>query len=939
MSSMSGGSTGLKRCHASSSASLHASPDMKKDFKTYSTRQSNKLFISVVKKLSADQKNDIIRAGFGDVLELCCTFTPKVLVCWIISHFDATSNFFTFSNGASFSINAIAVHQILGLPIGGRKIDCKSTVDASLFFKQETKCAADTPTIKELVSLITPELSGASFVRIFLLFTFATFLCPTTHRQASPRYFPPLLNVDEISSYDWSLFVSDWLLDYTKRYLHKLAEGKSSALGGCTFLLVVLYLEFLKTPKDVLGHGFPRLKFWSSDVVTYVLNLDCFHGCPPSFGRLPVKDFYGSHVQKDQPSFEKLNEDEFFNTSELRESTRRKINNLSDKFIKSVFETIRPVISAYATDYIRILKEDQFHSSVSKQPVFQISPLVCANYFNTDGENSDLPFDNFSESDDDDLVSLKKFSHSQTFVNVQSDQLEHNKKKDQSVQTDSLLPVISQFFTPVIDDSLSQDSIVLEPFLHILSRMQSLSVSQPSLDLNLSYPFQCFEEYMMNFVQPIKVAASLPEETGPLETITSLFTEDSLSIVQSSPEKHFDTSFLDQSAAISHVISPSSSDKPMSLNERFKSTHSNINMAVVPTGTCFVDPHSSFDLITADCDMCVSSEANPNVLSNLNVDAFEIDPSLAQAYVECAIAVENQYEERRLQQVNCGFVNSRSLLDQQYDDKSVVHAKSSAKVPSIPIVFATEAEKSLFDKITCTVLKDAPSEHIFQIDNTWVDRRTLALSMRPGGWLNKFVMDAFCKMFNSEQEHRFKFGDNNAAQIANYFFLRKTVDLLMNPMLIHNDYCDEFRLHKLGIILDKVDYVYIPCSLNNQWFLIVANFLNKSFDVLSPEYGSGSCHKLINTIIYNFRCLFVSAFRRCARFNIRDFEPRYLVVPKQQFRYDSGIFILRFLQTFDGEEVQNFSNVDLLALRQKLLFQLLTFDGNKFKSKVIPLLS
>ncbi|KAL6594299.1 hypothetical protein ACP70R_048492 [Stipagrostis hirtigluma subsp. patula] len=790
MSSMSGGSTGLKRCHASSSASLHASPDMKKDFKTYSTRQSNKLFISVVKKLSADQKDDIIRAGFGDVLELCCTFTPK----------------------------------ILGLPIGGKKIDCKSTVEASLFFKQETKCAADTPTIKELVSLITPELSGASFVRIFLLFTFATFLCPTTHRQASPRYFPPLLNVDEISSYDWSLFVSDWLLDYTKRYLHKLADGKSSALGGCTFLLVVLYLEFLKTPKDVLGHGFPRLKFWSSDVVTYVLNLDCFHGCPPSFGRLPVKDFYGSHVQKGQPSSEKLNEDEFFNTSELRES---KENNLSDKFIKSVFETIRPVVSAYATDYIRILKEDQFHNSVSKQPVFQISPLVCANYSNTDGENSDLPFDNFSESDDD-LVSLKKFSHAQTFVNVQSEQLEHNKKKDQSVQTDSLLPVISQFFTPVIEDSLSQDSIVLEPFLHILSRMQSLSVSQPSLDLNLSYPFQSFEEYMMNYVQPIKVAASLPEETGPLETITSLFTEDSLSIVQSSPEKHFDTSFLDQSAAISHVISPSSSDKPMSLNERFKSTHSNINMAVVPTGTCFVDPHSSFDLITADCDMRVSSEANPNVLSNLNVDAFEIDPSLAQAYVECAIAVENQYEERRLQQVNCGFVNSRSLLDQQYDDKSVVHPKSSAKVPSIPIVFATEAEKSLFDKITCTILKDAPSEHIFQIDSTWVDRRTLALSMRPGGWLNKFVMDAFCKMFNSEQEQRFKFGDNNAAQIANYFFLRKTVDLLMNPMLIHNDYCDEFRLHKLGIILDKVDYLY-----------------------------------------------------------------------------DSGIFILRFLQTFDGEEVQN----------------------------------
>ncbi|KAL6909956.1 hypothetical protein ACP4OV_001214 [Aristida adscensionis] len=32
--------------------------------------------------------------------------------------------------------------------------------------------------------------------------------------------------------------------------------------------------------------------------------------------------------------------------------------------------------------------------------------------------------------------------------------------------------------------------------------------------------------------------------------------------------------------------------------------------------------------------------------------------------------------------------------------------------------------------------------------------------------------------------------------------------------------------------------------------------------------------------------------------------------------YDSGIFVLRFHQTYDGEEVEKFANVDLLPLRQ-----------------------
>ena len=149
------------------------------------------------------------------------------------------SNAIVFSNGCSFKLCALAINKILGIPYGGQKILRKPTVQASLFIKNDTKCLGDTPTIKELIDILSVDVPADSFLRAFLLFALSTFLCPTTHGHASARYFPPLLNVDEIESYDWSLLVFEWLIDYVKRYKQKISSGKSPALGGCTFFLVV----------------------------------------------------------------------------------------------------------------------------------------------------------------------------------------------------------------------------------------------------------------------------------------------------------------------------------------------------------------------------------------------------------------------------------------------------------------------------------------------------------------------------------------------------------------------------------------------------------------------------------------------------------------------------------------------------------------------------
>ena len=78
--------------------------------------------------------------------------------------------------------------------------------------------------------------------------------------------------------------------------------------------------------------------------------------------------------------------------------------------------------------------------------------------------------------------------------------------------------------------------------------------------------------------------------------------------------------------------------------------------------------------------------------------------------------------------------------------------------------------------------------------------------------------------------------------------------------------------------------VFVPCVHNHQWFVVVANFKQKRFDILNSDYGTGDYQHIINTVMYNFKCLFLLAYPHCIHFNIRDFKPCYVFVPKQKFR-------------------------------------------------------
>jgi hypothetical protein len=92
--------------------------------------------------------------------------------------------------------------------------------------------------------------------------------------------------------------------------------------------------------------------------------------------------------------------------------------------------------------------------------------------------------------------------------------------------------------------------------------------------------------------------------------------------------------------------------------------------------------------------------------------------------------------------------------------------------------------------------------------------------------------------------------------------------------------------------------VHIPCINDKQWILIVANFIDKSFDVLNPHSSLEKFSSIVSTVIFNFKELFSVCYPGCWKFNIREFTVKHVPVPKHNFRYESQTTHLKSFSPF-----------------------------------------
>ena len=286
-------------------------------------------------RVTLDQRQLARSMGLDHLLDLKCDTLPRGVVHYLASNFDVPSRAIELPNGFKFTITPYCIHQVLGIPLGGRTIEKKQNPALRSLIAQQTKCKGNYPTINELDNLIQPGLDGDSFKRIFTMYALTVLLCPSSHGAASPDYYHILEDPEQIGSFDFCTAVLDKLVALIDSY----KAGATTVLGGdlltltvcrykayygyffffflsfistyvslteyiygffkhtisffISFLLFILfaqiiYFEFLDTDIMPVTSKRPRISLWTSEIVAEYERRDCTSSDKLLYGRLPV---------------------------------------------------------------------------------------------------------------------------------------------------------------------------------------------------------------------------------------------------------------------------------------------------------------------------------------------------------------------------------------------------------------------------------------------------------------------------------------------------------------------------------------------------------------------------------------------------------------------------------------------------------------------------
>jgi hypothetical protein len=160
--------------------------------------------LKLIGDLTEAQIQLVKQCGFGSILKLKCSIMPyKQLIVWLTRCYDKKTQSIKIPRTRAFKIDGRKVHWILGIPRGGAKIKARASQKLKSFIANDTTPGPLAPKIQDLIAMITPELVGERFVRIFMLIVLSIFLCPSSSSRASCHYYDGIRSVKKIKSYDW----------------------------------------------------------------------------------------------------------------------------------------------------------------------------------------------------------------------------------------------------------------------------------------------------------------------------------------------------------------------------------------------------------------------------------------------------------------------------------------------------------------------------------------------------------------------------------------------------------------------------------------------------------------------------------------------------------------------------------------------------------------
>lgn len=228
------------------------------------TRLNVSYFSEVLDSLNKKKRGVIESYGFGSLLHFDKCAIPIPFARWVVDHISVSSGDIVLKN-KSIPITPQTVHDVLGIPIGGKTIS-KASQECGKFAFLRCMNMSNLPSVNVCrENLLKKNISDDDLVRNFLIVALATFLCPNSCVFPSTEYLKPLVDIKRAQEWDWCKFVHYWMFKHIKLYnqrLKKEEDKASTTMGECLYIVCVVYLDFLNTGLQQLPPSLPRISVW-----------------------------------------------------------------------------------------------------------------------------------------------------------------------------------------------------------------------------------------------------------------------------------------------------------------------------------------------------------------------------------------------------------------------------------------------------------------------------------------------------------------------------------------------------------------------------------------------------------------------------------------------------------------------------------------------------
>ncbi|KAL6321777.1 hypothetical protein AAG906_035295 [Vitis piasezkii] len=175
-------------------------------------RCSSKKLRHLLDELSDEKKSIIQHIGFGGLLQLSSTEIRHSLCRWIITHFNIAHCRLDIGQERQFPITCSDVGEILGIPYIGRRLLLSPT--------NRNNRMENLSDLRDRLILMEDM---AEFKKLFIFFSCATLLAPTSKLDGSHELWCTLLAGDFDINVNWGQFVLDTLVAGIRHF--RLGKG------------------------------------------------------------------------------------------------------------------------------------------------------------------------------------------------------------------------------------------------------------------------------------------------------------------------------------------------------------------------------------------------------------------------------------------------------------------------------------------------------------------------------------------------------------------------------------------------------------------------------------------------------------------------------------------------------------------------------------------